>query len=298
MAKARARRMRRMPFLIMLLPYVVLLLAFGVAPIAQAAWTAFAGRSMRAPEGGFDNLVVAFSDFRFLPAAINVGTFLLIYVPTILVVVTALALLLDSLPARWTVPLRVAYIVPACITGSVSILVWYFMLEPQLSPFRDALAAIGITKSQQIWAQPNLVVIFAGMAFFTGAGNWVVLQYGSLQSIPTDLIEAARIDGANGIQTALRIKLPIIRPYLVYMAVLCFAAGLQVFVEPQLISSSVFRGLASNWSINQLSYTFAFNDGNLAGAAVISLALFLVCLGAAVFMIAKTDLFQSAKEAR
>jgi multiple sugar transport system permease protein len=282
----------------MVLPYVVLLVAFGIAPVIQSLGVAYFGRSLRAPNGGIDNFIVAFTDFRFMPAVLNVGAFLLIYVPAIIIAVTAMALLLDTIPPRWSASLRVAYIVPACITGSVAILVWYFMLEPQLSPFRGAFEAIGITRSQQIWSQPNLVVIFALMAFFTGAGNWIVLQYGSLQSISVDLLEAARIDGANGIQIAFRIKLPLIRPYLVYMAVLCFAAGVQVFVEPQLISSSVFRGLAANWSINQLSYSFAFKDANLAGAAAISLALLFVCLVAAVLLIVKTDLFAGEKSKR
>ena len=49
------------------------------------------------------------------------------------------------------------------------------------------------------------------------------------------------------------------------MGILVFAAGLQVFVEPQLISSSVYPGLASNWSLNQLSYSFAFQSNNLGG---------------------------------
>lgn len=296
--RSRRRLHRRGASILMALPYVVLLLAFGLGPVIQSVIVAFTGRSNRAPNGGIDNFVTAFTDFRFLPAVGNVTLFLIIYVPAIIVTVTLLALLLDTLPARWSTSLRVAYIVPACITGSVAILVWYFMLEPQLSPFRGALEAIGITRSQQIWTQPNLVWIFAFMAFFTGAGNWIVVQYGSLQSISADLIEAARIDGANGAQIAWSIKLPLIRPYIVYMAVLVFAAGVQVFVEPQLISSSVFKGLASNWSINQLSYTFAFDNANLAGAAAISLLLLVVCLIAAAVIIVKTDLFENAKAAK
>ena len=288
---------RRAASVLMAAPYLLLLAVFGIAPAVQSVWTSFAGSSRKAPGGGFENYIATFTDFRFLPALGNVMTFLAIYVPIMVVLVTVMALLLDSISARASVSLRVAYIVPACITGSVAILVWYFMLEPQLSPFRELLNAAGITASQDIWKQSNLVFIFAAMAFFTGAGNWIVLQYGSLQSVPQELVEAARMDGANAVQIGLRIKLPIISPYLVYMAVLSFAAGLQVFVEPQLISGSVFRGLAANWSLNQLSYTYAFREANLAGAAVISLALLVVCVAAALLMIFKTDLFKSAKEA-
>ena len=108
------------------------------------------------------------------------------------------------------------------------------------------------------------------MTFFTGAGNWIVIQYGSLQSIPDDLLEAAKLDGANAWQVALRIKLPLIRKYLIYMLVLVMAAGLQIFVEPYLLSSTVFPGIAKDWSLNQLSYTLAFLGSNLGAATALS----------------------------
>ncbi len=122
-----------------------------------------------------------------------------------------MSLLLDAVRSRWAVPLRAAYIVPASISGSVAILVWYFMLEPTYSPFAGLLASVGITAGSQIWSTGNLVWIFVLMAFFTGAGNWIIVQYGSLQSIPDDIFKAARIDGANAFQLGVRIKLPLIR---------------------------------------------------------------------------------------
>ncbi len=178
------------------------------------------------------------------------------------------------------------------MTGATAVLVWYFMLEPSLSPYRDALHALGITEGNQIWHQGGLAWIFVTMAFFVGAGNWIVVQYGSLQSISDDILEAARIDGANAWQIGWRIKLPLIRKYLVYMGILVFAAGLQVFVEPQLISGSVYTGIAKDWSLNQLSYDLAFQNNNLAGSAALSLMLLVVCMVAAIIVIFRTDFFE------
>lgn len=274
----------------MFAPYLVLLVAFGLVPILVAAVTSFEP-SVLNPGGGPLNYLLALQDFRFLPALINVGIFLALYVPAMLIVVALMSLLLDTVQGRWNLPLRLTYLVPASLTGATAVLVWYFLLEPTLSPYQDQLAALGITQGTQIWTAPNLALIFVVMAFFTGAGNWIVVQYGSLQSIPDDILEAARIDGANAVQIALQIKLPLIKKYLVYMGILVFAAGLQVFVEPQLISASVYPGLASNWSLNQLAYTFAFQQNNLGGAAALSLMLLLVCMIAAVFVIFRTDFF-------
>ncbi len=276
---------------IMIAPYLVLLLAFGIIPIVVAGYYSM-GSSITNPGGGPLNFLQALQDFRFLPALINVGIFLLIYVPAMLIVVAGMSLLLDTVRGRWNLPLRLTYIVPASLTGATAVLVWYFLLEPTLSPYQDALHALGITEANQVWQSGNLVYIFAAMAFFVGAGNWVVVQYGSLQSIPDDVLEAASIDGANRLQVAWLIKLPMIKKYLVYMGILVFAAGLQVFVEPQLISASVYPGLAANWSLNQLAYSFAFQQNNLAAAAALSLMLLLVCIIAAVFVIFRTDFFE------
>jgi multiple sugar transport system permease protein len=277
----------------MIAPYLLMLIAFGIIPIIVAAITSMEP-SVLNPGGGPLNYLQALQDFRFLPALGNVGVFLLLYVPSMLIVVALMSLLLDTVKGRWNLPLRLAYIVPASLTGATSVLVWYFLLEPTLSPYKDILHGLGITQGGQIWRSDNLAWIFALMAFSTGAGNWIVVQYGSLQSISEDILEAARIDGANAWQTGWHIKLPLIQKYIVYMGILVFAAGLQVFVEPQLISTTIYAGLASNWSLNQLSYSFAFQSNNLGGAAALSFMLLIVCIIGAVFVIFRTDFFEGS----
>ena len=193
---------------IMFAPYLVLLVAFGIIPILVAVSTSLEPEILN-PGGGPLNYLVALQDFRFLPALANVGIFLLIYVPSMLIVVAAMSLLLDTVRGRWNLPLRLTYIVPASLTGATAVLVWYFLLEPTLSPYQSILQAMGITQGGQIWRADNLAWIFALMAFFTGAGNWIVVQYGSLQSVPDEILEAARIDGANAWQLAWHVKLPL-----------------------------------------------------------------------------------------
>ena len=291
-----SRRQWHIPSWVMFSPYLFLLVAFGLVPILLSFQSSL-GTSMTNPDGGLDNYLLVLKDFRFLPALRNVGIFLLIYLPVMLIVVTFLALLLDTRHDRSNRYVMLGIIVPAAITGSVAILVWYFMLEPNLSPFRDALHALGITAANQIWNSGNLAYIFAAIAFFTGAGYWVLIQYGSLQSISDEVLEAARLDSANVWQTALFIKLPLIKKYLVFMMVLTFAAGLQLFVEPQLISGSVYQGIARAWTLNQLSYDLAFSGVNFAGAAALSLLLLLACIAAAVILIIKTDFFDQSEDA-
>ena len=295
MFKIKAKYTQSIAGLMMFLPYAVFLIMFAIVPIVMAGTVSITSTSLAVPDGGFGNYLFVLNDFRFWPAVINVGTFLAIYLPAMIFVVALMSLLLDALRAKFTVPLRLAYLVPASISGAVAILVWYFMLEPQFSPFKDWLLALGLDSGVKVFNQTNLVWVFALMAFFTGAGNWIVIQYGSLQSIPDDILEAAKIDGANALQTALRIKLPLIRKYLIYMAILTFAAGLQIFVEPYLISSSVYPGLARDWSLNQISYSLAFTGANMGSATALSLMLLLVCVILALIVIYRTDFFDEAK---
>lgn len=278
----------------MFLPYAIFLVLFAIVPIFVAFETSLLP-SLANREGGLGNYLFVLQDFRFWPAVVNVSTFLAIYLPAMVIVVALMSLLLDSLRSKLSIPLRLAYLVPASISGAVAILVWYFMLEPKFSPFADILIGLGLTSGSQVFAQTNLVWVFALMAFFTGAGNWIIIQYGSLQSIPDEVLEAAKIDGANVIQTALLIKLPMIKKYLIYMGILTFAAGLQIFVEPFLISSSVYPNLARDWSLNQLSYSLAFTGANLGSATALSLMLLFVCVIAAVFVIFRTDFFDEAR---
>lgn len=292
--KSASKRNSQIHGILMFLPYFVLLSMWAIYPLALALYTSFQP-SRTSPSWGFGNYLFALTDFRFLPAVLNVVSFLLLYLPAMLLVVAGMSLLLDSIRARWTVPLRLLYLVPATITGSVAVLVWYFMLEPTFSPIKDALAQIGWTQGTDVFNKGNLVWIFALIAFSTGAGNWIVIQYGSLQSIPDDILEAATIDGANSWQMALRIKLPLIRKYLVYMMILTFAAGLQIFVEPYLLSSIPSApGVANSWALNQLSYELAFRGTNLGAATALSFMLLIVCVALALWVIYRTDFFDEA----
>jgi multiple sugar transport system permease protein len=279
---------------VMFSPYLFLLISFGLIPIIMAILEV-PHESRVNPDGGWDAFKIVLQDFRFLPAVGHVLGFMAIFVPTTIIFVIAMALMLDVNPTAWKKWLRMAYIVPAAISGAVAVLVWYALLQPAFSPIKEPLSWVGITTSDQIWQTKNLVYIFAIMAFFAIAGNWILIQYGSLQSISGEVIEAARVDGCSAFQIALRIKLPLIKKYIVYMGVLIFAGGLQIFVEPQLIDTGIYSGIAEAWSLDQLSFELAFTSGDFGGASALSLMLLVPSLLGALVVIFKTDMFDDAE---
>lgn len=293
MLKKRKKQRNSIAMYLMLAPYLGLLIFFGIIPIIMAVFEV-PSESRTNPDGGWDAFKIVLQDFRFLPAVQHVFGFMAIYVPITTVFVIVVALMLDLNPSKWKKWLRLSYIVPASISGAVAVLVWYVIFAPSLSPVKSLLNAIGIEKAEEIWQTKNLTWLFAIMAFFAVAGNWILIQYGSLQSLSQEIIEAARMDGCSAFQLGWRIKIPLIKKYIVYMGVLIFAGGLQLFVEPQLLNGGVYTGIAEAWSLDQLAFELAFTTGDFGGAAALSLMLLIPSLIGALVVIFKTDMFDEA----
>ncbi|MDQ0634176.1 multiple sugar transport system permease protein [Arthrobacter pascens] len=275
-------------------PYALLLLAVGVVPALYAIYGSF--NSLKNPTSlSFDNYAAVVHDFRFLPAIGNVALFTVIWIPVMVFGTILLALLLHEKVGRFSSAMRLVFFLPGAVTGSAAVLLWYFMLDPQVSPFAPSLHALGLHTSNDVFTSSNLAPIFALVAFITGVGQWIVIMFGALQGIPQELLESARIDGAGPFRTALLIKLPLIRKYVVYMLILAFAAALQIFAEPSLFYSITKSG-SSWWSLNQLGYTFAFAQGDFGQAATVSVVLMVVSAAAALFLVFKTDFFKNEEE--
>ncbi|MEV5486088.1 MULTISPECIES: carbohydrate ABC transporter permease [Streptomyces] len=278
-----------------LAPYLVLLLVFGLLPTGYAIYDSFVvDNAASAGSGlGTGNYQNVFADFRFLPALTHVGIFLLLWLPPMVIGVLFFALLLHDRVSRVTGAMRLVYFLPGAVTGSASVLLWYCMLQPSLSPFAPMLKAMGLTGDAEVFQSGNLTLIFAIMAFTTGVGQWIVIMYGALQNIPDEVLEAAALDGCGPVRRALLIKLPMVTKYVLYMVILSFAAGVQIFVEPQLIYQITRSAGSPWWSLNQFGYTLAFQSGDFGGAATVSVILLAISTLAALLLIFRTDFFST-----
>ncbi|RSM91532.1 sugar ABC transporter permease [Kibdelosporangium aridum] len=273
-------------------PYVVLLIAFGIVPTGYAIYFAFTDSTDTFV--GLANFVAAANDFRFVSAVGHVALYLVFWLVTLVVFVVGLALLLHRVTSRAVGrSLRFLYYIPGALAGAASVLVWLFMLDPAVSPVGFLLRAFGFDTFGQVVAPERLPILFTLIAFWTGAGGWIVVMYGALNNISPELIEAARIDGAGAWQTARRIQLPLLRKWIVYMVILAFAGGTQLFVEPQLLSQASVGVAGRDYSLNQLSYDFAFQNNNVNAAAAISVELLVVGLVAAGLFVARSGFFDA-----
>jgi len=285
-----------------ILPYALFMLAFGLGPGLYALLISFADFStgkVRYFAAGFGNYLAVFKEFRFSFTFVNIGEFLLISVPLGIAMVVILAMLLQMRPGRLSTALRTLYFVSGAVTGPVLVLVVIFMLDPSISPFQGLLKGMGFQLTNDVIYAGSLPIIFTLMGFFAGAGMWIAIQYGALEAIPTEVLEAATIDGANAWQKILFIKFPLIRPYVIYQFILIFAGNVQLFVEPQILGGGNNLGVGGNvptvWSPNQLAYNFAFEMGNFGAASALSLILLAIGLGAAYLIIRWTGFFNIEK---
>jgi multiple sugar transport system permease protein len=112
----------------------------------------------------------------------------------------------------------------------------------------------------------------------------MIVMYTALLAVPTELYEAARIDGASQWQVALRIKIPMIAPALVLTGVFSVIATLQVFNEPETLSP-LTNTISPDWMPLMRVYDLAFNDNNSYEAAALSVIIAAVMFVGSYFLL-------------
>lgn len=271
--------------------YTLLLVAFGLLPTLYALFLAFTRDGAFV---GLDNFVRVFADYRFLPAVAHVALYIVYWLVSLTVIVVVLALVVHAVRLRWASALsRFVFYIPGAIAGASSVMLWLFVLDPTVSPVAALLNSMGYDSLVRVVSLDNLPIVFTIIAFWTGAGGWIVIQYGALNNIDPEIMEAARIDGAGAVKTAWYIQLPMMTKWISYMGIMSLAAGTQLFVEPRVLSQATRGVVPEDYSLNQLAYLYAFRQSDFSGSAAISIVLLAVALVLSSVFIFRGRLFES-----
>ncbi len=164
-----SRRQRHLTAYLFVLPYILVMLAFGLGPGLYALLISFADFSLGVPRyfaAGFSNYLAVFKDFRFTFTFGNIAEFLIISVPLGIAMVVILAILLQMRPGPLTTALRTLYFLSGAVTGPVLVLVAIFMLDPSISPFQSLLKSMGFQLTNDVIYADSLPVIFTLIGFF------------------------------------------------------------------------------------------------------------------------------------
>jgi multiple sugar transport system permease protein len=278
-------------------PYLVLLLIGGIIPIGYALWISLqVSPTLLQPNlsgfGGVQAYVKAMTDFRFARSFEDIFSVLIIWLPIMIIGVVGLALLVHASPGRFGSIMRFIYYIPGALGGVANLMLWVYLLNPSQSPISGFLSSLGFTTIKQVVATAgDLPVILSAMLLLQGLGQWVVTVNGGLNSIPDEILEAASLDGANAWQLAWRVKLPMIRQWIGYAALLNLAYGFQLFLEPYLLNQVASGALPSEYTPTQLGYWFAFVGNDFPAAAAMSVIIVIITLAIGLIVVFRSGLF-------
>jgi multiple sugar transport system permease protein len=284
MASPSARAQRRTAALL-LAPFLVLFSAVTLAPLLYAGWMSlFTTRTSGLGFGGahevftgLDNFANALADPAFRRGFLTIALYVAVYLPVMIGGALALALLLDSALVRARAFFQLALFLPHAVPGLIAALIWVYLYTPGLSPVIALLDSGGL--HLDFLSADNAVLSTANIAVWEWTGYNTVIFYAALKAVPGEVLDAARIDGAGGIRTALSIKLPMIRPSVALAVLFTVIGSIQLFTEPKVIYSAS-SAIGSSWTPNMYVQTAAFtrNDFGLAAAASLLIALFAALL--------------------
>jgi multiple sugar transport system permease protein len=195
-------------------------------------------------------------------------------VPLSIAASLAAALLVDSPLARFRSFFRTALFTPVVTTLVAVAVIWRYLLSTRYGMINFALAQLGIGPIDWLgdphWAMPAIILFAVWKSF---GYNMVILLAG-LQSIPRELYEAARVDGASALQRFGQITLPMLAPILAVVSILTVAGYFQLFAEPYVMTQG--GPLQSTVSVLYFMYEEGFKWWNLGSASAVAFLLFLL----------------------
>jgi len=223
---------------------------------------------------GLDNYLALLRTPLFWKALANTVWFVVLGVPLSIVTSLATALLLDSKLARFKGFFRTVYFAPVVTTLVAVAVIWRYLLHTKYGLVNWALGGIGIAPVDWLgdprWSMPAIVIF----AVWKNFGYNMIIILAGLQTIPGELHEAARIDGASAFQRLLHVTLPGLAPVLLVVSILTMAGYFQLFAEPYVMTQG--GPVESTVSILYFMYEQGFRWWNLGFASAIAVVLFLI----------------------
>jgi multiple sugar transport system permease protein len=275
-ATTAVRRRRRVPhagaLAVFIAPFAVLFVLFYLVPIGIAVVQSTLvvereGTFGEAREvfGGFSQYLIAFQNGAFWNSVARVLLFGIVQVPVMLGLALLFALLLDSPLLRGKRFFRLAFFVPYAVPGVIAAIMWGFLFSPNLSPFKALTSSVDFLSADLVlWSIANVVTwVFVGY-------NMLII-YSSLLAIPSEIYEAARLDGAGQLRMAWSIKIPLVRSALVLTAIFSIIGTLQLLAEPQ-VFRSFSSAVTSSYTPNMTIYAVS-SIPNVSQAAALSVVL-------------------------
>lgn len=271
----RARRQTRVAYAF-LAPTLLLFLIFRHGPaVFSLILSLFNWTLVDNPEFvGIGNFRSLASDDIFWKAMGNTLMYALYAVPPDIVIALFLAVLLNQ-QLRGLRFFRLAYFIPVVTATAIVAIVWQWMYQPN-GIINGIVQALGF--EPRFWLSDTSTVLpaIAVMAVWKHVGFNMLIFLAGLQSIPVELEEAARLDGAGRWRVFLNIKLPLLRPVIVLVTILTTIGSLQVFDSAYVMTGG--GPFYASTTLVYYTYTKAFTQYQMGYGAAIAFVLFVIIL--------------------
>jgi ABC-type sugar transport system permease subunit len=262
-------------------PWIIGLALFTAGPMIASLVLSLTDFDLVHPEAvqfvGLDNYVRMASDPNVLKSLVVTFRFAIISIPLTMLASLGAALLLNSSKLFGRNVLRTLFYMPIQIPLVASTLVWIGFLNTETGWLNAILESVGLPGpdwiNSETWIYPALSLI--GL---WGIGNFMLINLAGLQNVPTELYEAARIDGASAWKMFRRITIPLMSPILLYNLVICLVGTFQYFTQAYTMTNG--RGDPNNATlfINLELFREAFTFSRMGYGAAIAWLLFVIVL--------------------
>jgi ABC-type sugar transport system permease subunit len=227
---------------------------------------------------GLDNYTALFKDWIFWKAAINSVLFVAVRTPIEVAIAFGLALLLNqNIPGRSF--LRTMFFVPVVMSLIVVTILFQRILEGNVGFLNTFLRSVGLDALTRMWlgdpATALPAVIF--ISIWKNVGFSLVILLAGLQGLPSEVIEAARCDGANRRQLTFQVVVPLMKPIIAIATVLSIIGGLKVFDLIYILT----RGgpTYATEVFATMLYRHAFDLNEMGVASALAVVMVLVIMG-------------------
>jgi len=232
---------------------------------------------------GLDNYAELLNDPRAWDSLFVTLKFAAIALPVGLILPFALAMLLNSRNLRGKRGIQAAFFMPYIIPFVAALFAWGSMLNGEQGWLNGMLEWVGIQGPDWLndpsWIYPGLVVI--GL---WGIGSAIIINIAGLQNVPTELYDAARVDGAGFWGSLRHVTIPLMSPVIFYSLVLGLVGVLQYFLVPLVLNSGTGRPAGTTYFFNIYIYNTFFSFGNMSYGATLAWTLFVVILASTLLL--------------
>jgi multiple sugar transport system permease protein len=264
---------------IFLSPWIFGFLAFTLFPMLASLYFSFTNFQIGKPIEwiGLKNWTDLFTDpitLQSLGVTLRFGLFV---VPMTLIIALLLATLLNSRLLVGRPLLRVLFYMPYVIPAISAIFIWQSFLNGDTGWLDRLLRALGFVSPPNWLSDTRYLNTGLVLIALWGIGNTILTLMAGMQGVPTELYEAAEVDGASYLRRWWRITLPMISPVIFYNLVLSVIAVMQYFTIPYVLSGTLRSDSSTNF-INLHLYRTAFTYQQMGYASALAWFLFIVAL--------------------